>query len=222
MTAPAKASIKTETGNTIQCLFNPAELTITRATQWEPTKGPGKNAPKLRFKQGQSGVMTMALTLDTTDSGEPVTNHTSALLELTKVDSSVQGANESNNSARPPWCEFHWGDFHSFKAVVENLQIKFTYFSSDGVPLRAQATLSLKQFEDTDTPGLQNPTSGTPHPHKVHHVVAGETLDRIAATHYGDSSRWRLLADANAVLDPLELQAGAPLLVPDLEGVGRG
>jgi hypothetical protein len=222
MNAPVKAQIKTETGSVIECLFNPSELTITKATQWNATKGKGKNTPKLRFQQGSSGTMTLALTLDTTDSGEPVTTHTEELLNLTKVDPSVRGANSSNNSARPPWCEFHWGDFHSFKAVVENLQIKFTYFASSGTPLRAQAQLTLKQYEDVESWALQNPTSGTPRPHAVHRIVPGETLDRVAARHYGDPTRWRLIADANEILDPLELEPGTALAIPEPEVMSRG
>jgi len=222
MSAPAKAKIKPENGDLIECLFNPSELTLTKATQWEATKGKGKDTPKLRFQQGQSGTMSLALTLDTTDSGKPVTKHTEALLNLTKVDPSLKSANSGNQSARPPWCEFHWGSFHSFKAVVENLQIKFTYFASNGTPLRAQAQLTLKQFEDVKSWALQNPTSGTPNPHRVHRLVPGETLDRIAAAHYDDPARWRLIAEANDVLDPLELESGSLFAIPEPQVMSRG
>jgi Contractile injection system tube protein len=230
MADPAKAFIKPEKGADIPCLFNPADLTISKSTQWTESKGKGKNTPKLTFQQGQSGKITLNLTLDTTTkrlganytAGEPVTKYTTALLALMKVDPSLKGSNKGNNSARPPWCEFHWGDFHSFKCVVESLQIKFTYFASDGTPLRAQANLTLKQYEDQEAWGAQNPTSLTLIPHAVHHVVHGETLDRIASTRYGDPSRWRLLAEANGILDPLELQPGAALSVPEVEAVSRG
>jgi nucleoid-associated protein YgaU len=60
----------------------------------------------------------------------------------------------------------------------------------------------------------QNPTSGTPEPHRVHRVQPGETLDRISARYYGDSTRWRLLADANGVEDPLSIRPGSLLSVP--------
>jgi nucleoid-associated protein YgaU len=105
--------------------------------------------------------------------------------------------------------------------VVEALGLKFTYFSSDGTPLRAQASLTLRQFSDEPWPP-QNPTSGTPHPHSVHYVLPGETLDRIAATRYGDATRWRVLAEANRVIDPLALEPGTPLVVPELEVRTRG
>jgi hypothetical protein len=164
----------------------------------------------------------MELTLDTTATGDPVTKYTGALLELMKIDSSLPDSNSKTNSARPPFCTFHWGDFHSFKAIIQSLSIRFTYFAGNGTPLRAKAQVSFKQFEDEDAYGPQNPTSGTPHPHLVHQVSVGETLDRIAAAKYGDPSRWRLLAEANGVVDPFELRPGTTLMIPDLRAVSRG
>ena len=164
----------------------------------------------------------MELTLDTTATGEPVTTYTSALLDLMKIDSELPDANTKTNSARPPYCTFHWGDFHSFKAIIQSLSIRFTYFAGNGTPLRAKANVSFKQFEDEDAYGPQNPTSGTPHPHLVHQVSVGETLDRIAAVRYGDPTRWRLLAETNGVIDPFDLAPGTMLMIPDLRAVTRG
>jgi nucleoid-associated protein YgaU len=48
-------------------------------------------------------------------------------------------------------------------------------------------------------------------------VLAGETLDRIAARYYGDATRWRLLADANGISDPLAVRPGALLAVPRMD-----
>jgi nucleoid-associated protein YgaU len=107
---------------------------------------------------------------------------------------------------------------HSFKAVIAELEMTFTYFSSTGVPLRASMRLVLQQYEQSDAFGPQNPTSGTPRPHRVHRVQPGETLDRIAARYYGDSTRWRALASANGIQDPLALRPGGLLSIPKLDG----
>ncbi len=222
MEQPAKAYLLTEKGQRINCLFNPAELTISKSNSWTPVKGKGKTTPQLRFQEGQSGSMTMSLTLDTTDDGSDVTQHTNDLLNLMRVDTGLAGSDSQRNRARPPWVQFHWGGLHSFKAIVERLQIKFTYFASSGVPLRAKADITLKQYEDERAWGPQNPTSGTQVPHQVHRVQAGETIDRIAAVHYGDPTRWRLVAEANGVIDPLALEPGDILVIPEPRGVRRG
>ena len=222
MTAPVKAMLKSETGKKITFLFNPAELTISKSNSWQSPESKGRNAPELVFQAGQSGTLAFSITLDTTDTGTEVTAHTNDLLDLMKVDKEAAGSDPKTNKARPPWVELHWGTMYSFKAVIDRLQIKFTYFASDGTPLRAKVDLSLKQYSDADEPKLQNPTSYTPSPHTVHRLTHGETLDRIAATHYADPTRWRLIADANGIVNPFALTPGALLIIPEIPVRRRG
>lgn len=222
MTAPVKAFLKTEKNEQIDFLFNPAELTITKANSWAAPEKKGGNTPELRFQSGQPGTLTLSITLDTTDTGLDVTAHTTKLLDLLKVDPSLKGSDKQRNKARPPWVEFHWGKMSSFKAIVERLQVKFTYFAADGTPLRAKADLALKQFTEAEDLPLQNPTSHTDTLHTVHRLSHGETLDRVAAQHYADSTRWRLIADANGIVDPLALESGQLLVIPELPVRRRG
>ena len=220
--APAKAQLKTELDQVIPFLFNPAELTITKSASWNAAEKKGGNAPPLRFSAGQPGTLTMTITLDTTDEGKPVTKHTDLLFALVQVDKKLPGTDQGRNKARPPWVVFHWGQMHSFKCVVERLTVKFTYFAADGTPLRAKVDLALKQYDDETVLPLQNPTSYTPSLQTVHRLAYGETLDRLAAKHYADSTRWRLIAEANDVVDPLALTPGALLVIPELPVRRRG
>jgi hypothetical protein len=213
-----KAFLQIEGGTKVPCLFNPETITVGRSNRWAADPMPGKGVPKLRYSGADSGWMHLDLVFDTTDVGTPVTNYTGKILGLMEVDKQLPGTDETTNNARPPTVTFHWGDLHSFPAVVANLGLTFTYFSSSGVPLRAQMSLDLRQFEPSQAFGPQNPTSGTPRPHRVHQVQPGETLDRISARYYGDSTRWRLLATANGIEDPLGLRPGALLTVPRLDG----
>jgi nucleoid-associated protein YgaU len=221
MTGPAKAYLKTERGDRIDCLFNPSELTVSKSNSWNSGQSKGKNAPELRFQGGQSATLTLSLTFDTTREGGDVTEYTSKLLDLMKSDASLPGGDRHNNSARPPWVEFHWGKLHSFRSIVERLQLKFTYFASDGTPLRAKADLTLKQWKDEAELPLQNPTSSTPTVHTVHTLLPGETLDRVAAAHYQDPTRWRPIAAANGIVDPLAVAPGTTLILPEPEARHR-
>lgn len=215
--APAsqgKAYLLTEDNTKIPCLFNPAELTLHQANGWAADVMPGKGVPRLRYTGAASGQLRLTLFFDTTDTGSAVTQYTGKLVKLMEPDSSLPGASAETNNVRPPWVVFHWGDFHSFKAVVSALDLAFEYFSSDGTPLRARAQVTLTQYQEDMAFGPQNPTSGTPRPHRVHRVQPGETLDRIAAMHLGDSTKWRAIASANGIEDPLDLRPGAMLAIP--------
>ena len=48
----------------------------------------------------------------------------------------------------------------------------------------------------------------------MHRVQPGETLDRISAKYYGDSTRWRQIAAANGITDPLAIRVGSLLSIP--------
>lgn len=222
MAGPSKAWLEPEVGDRIECLFNPSEFTLVKANTWNAAKPKGKDTPTLTFQQGQSGTMTMTLTLDTTATGQPVTTHAAALLKLMRVDKSLRETDERRNEARPPWVRFHWGNFHSFKAVIERLNLRYTYFAWDGTALRAKVDISLKQFEDEQVEQGQNPTSGTPAPERMHRVLPGETIDRITAVHLGDPTRWRLVAEANNLTDPHSLRPGQIIVIPHPTAVRRG
>lgn len=209
-----KAYLETESGDRIACLFNPSTLTIAVHNSWHDEGTPGKGEASVAFSGTQPGSFDLELLFDTTDTGDPVTKHTDKLSKLMKVDPSLPGHDPQRNRGRPPWVRFHWGDLHSFRAVVESLSVTFIFFASNGQPLRARVTLALKQYEAEGSWGPQNPTSGTPEPHRVHQVQTGETLDRIAARYFGRATEWRTIAEANRIVDPMRLPPGTLLVIP--------
>jgi phage protein U len=197
-------------GTKIDCQFNPASLSFQKQNAWKEVQAKGiKDAPDLRFISAGSETITLDLTFDTTDTGKPVTEKTDQLMQLMQV-------NKDSKQSRPPDLLLQWGaNYISPQMVVTAIDVRYTYFASDGTPLRAQVKLSLRQVSETPV-FKQNPTSHTPKPHKVHTVLPGESLDRIAWVHYGDPSQWRRLAEANDLIDPLSLQAGQLLMVPEI------
>ncbi len=219
MSAPVqlqKAFLQTEGGERINCMFNPSKFSFSMGNRWEPDRMPGKATPVLRFAGGNSGTFSLSLVFDTTADGSSVTTHTNKLLKLMEIDESLPDYDAQRNSGRPPWVSFHWGtNIHTFKAIIKSLGVTFTYFSNEGVPLRANVEMSLEQYEPDPNWTRQNPTSGTPKPHRTHQVSPGDTLDRIAARYYGDSTRWRAIAAANAISDPLALTPGDVLAIPE-------
>ena len=225
--ALAKAFLQFEDNSRLYCLFNPDSISISRSNNWsggdafgwnDGESTPGKGVTTASYQGANSGQMTLELFFDTTDTGKPVTKYTGELWAAMDCDDNLPGADEGKLQARPQTVRFHWGEnLVSFPSVIQDLTINFTYFSSAGTPLRAVANLTLKQYEDDDAFGPQNPTSGTPKPHRVHRVQPGETLDRISARYYGDATKWRALATANGVEDPLTVRPGSLIGIPRLE-----
>jgi LysM repeat protein len=211
-----KAYLEVETGARIECMFNPAKFSFSQANRWESDQIPGKATPTMRYAGGEGGSFSLSLVFDTTAEGTAVTAYTNKLLKLMDVDTSLPGYDAARSNGRPPWVKFHWGtSLHSFKAVVKNIDVGFTYFSSEGLPLRANVEMGLEQYEPDANWGPQNPTSGTPRPNRTHQVEVGDTLDRISARYYGDPTQWRAIAAANGVGDPLDLRPGRLLAIPE-------
>ena len=53
----AKAYIEVETGDEIECMFNPSELSFSVGADWGKADKPGLAVPQLEFNAGVSGTM---------------------------------------------------------------------------------------------------------------------------------------------------------------------
>ena len=116
----------------------------------------------------------------------------------------------------PPSIIFVWGGIKLFRAVMTNINVKYTMFDENGVPTRAVADCEfMEQSHPLDFLPPQNPTSRTESRHTVR-VTQGDRLDLIANDFYGDSRMWRAIADANDLDDPFNLTAGQLLTMPNV------
>jgi nucleoid-associated protein YgaU len=107
--------------------------------------------------------------------------------------------------------------------VPVSLTIQHVLFHPNGDPIRAFVDLELAQAEKASTASSgsgnrpQNPTTRATDGLRVHRVRDGDTLAGIAYEAYGDSTRWRAIADANGIENPLRLKRGAELTIPRIE-----
>jgi len=201
----------------IKCQFNPASLTISKQNSWEGEVTPNFNSPWLRFQGGESATYSLSLFFDThsDDANRDVRYYTNQLLQLT-----LRGAGYSMFLvpwSSPPLVTFVWGSIVLFDAVVESVQVTFTMFSPEGVPIRAKADVNFKQSElmGDDFIPAQNPTSRS-EARKTRVVNSHQRLDQIAFEEYRDSSYWRLLAEANNLDNPFQLRDGQILIIPQV------
>jgi hypothetical protein len=123
----------------------------------------------------------------------------------------------------PPYVTFRWGAVDTFKAVCTSLTCTYQLFQPNGDPIRAEVKLDLKQAEPASTASANsanlgtNPTTRAIAGAGVHTVQDGDSLPSIAYRAYGDATRWRTIAEANEIDDPLRLRRGTPLMLPRLE-----
>jgi Contractile injection system tube protein/LysM domain len=216
------AYLKFDDGTQIDCYFNPTEYSVSKTNEWTYNKVTGTTLPDAVFGGGAPRQMDVSLLLDQTLSTPKMTVQaaTDTLLKMMEVPGGKSGG---ATTAVPPMVQFVWGAVVSFKAVCTSLTIAYKLFAPTGEPIRAEVKMTLKQAAHATTKSGtggkkgQNPTTRANAGFGVHTVRDGDTLPSISYQAYGDATRWRTIAEANGVDNPLHLRRGTPLSLPRLE-----
>lgn len=229
MTIPAKGVILFATDSSLESYevqYNPTELSFDKQVQLAEIAIPGLDAPLQQFVRGNTERMTLELYCDTTEDGmgvgaRSVTEETDKFFQLVKI---IPGLHA------PPVVTFYWNDAFpganlgtswgnqrrvAFTGVAESVRQKFTLFSPEGVPLRANVTLVLREYRPLE---LQLYELNLQSPDRTHsHVLSGgDTLSGVASLYYQRSDQWRAVANANDIEDPRRLTSGRVLTVPKI------
>jgi len=110
-------------------------------------------------------------------------------------------------------CLVRWGEGLRFHAFLASIELRFSLFAADGVPLRAQARCCFGGLEEGWTEPQQAARTGA-----QTRVREGESLPDVAARIYGDAAAWPSLARANGIEDPEAIVPGQKLATPALGG----
>ncbi len=208
------AKISDVAGNiTVYCTFNPFEYKVSKSNTYDEKEKNQANSPQAEFFKSGPQTLTLDLFFDTYETNDDVSLTTNKLWKL--METNTQKSGDDKKKISPPEVVFKWGVFE-FQAYITSMTQTFTLFTKEGVPVRAKVNITFTQYTDRNDYPKQNPTSGASDIQRVWRVVAGDRLDAIAYAVYGESSRWRVIADRNQIRDPLALQPGQTLLIPTL------
>jgi nucleoid-associated protein YgaU len=189
----------------IPVMFNPPEYQLQVTNQFAEVGIPGLGSSLLQFVRGSAKTLTMELFFDTTHLGIDVRLHTGMVLNLTSLNSETHA---------PPPLLFVWGSL-IFPCVLESVTQTFDFFNALGMPLRARLNVTLKEHETLEDILGSNQLLSADRT-KQWLFKKGDTLQRIAAQEYGDPNKWRPIAEANNIDNPLTIAVGRALKVPAL------
>ena len=198
--------IDVDAEETIPVMFNPPEYQLQKTNQFAEVGIPGLGSSLLQFVRGSAQTLTMELFFDTTDLGVDVRDFTGSVIALTDVNSDTHA---------PPRLLFLWGTL-AFPCVLESVTQRFEYFNSQGRPLRARLTVTFKGFDRVADLLSSIPLLSADRA-KRRVIKSGDTLQGIAAEEYDDPRRWRPIAEANDINNPLTLPVGQGLIIPSLK-----
>lgn len=216
MTSFARAHLLVDGGERIDCWFNPATLKISRTAKWDrPNTLAGSDAP-LTYLGGEEQALSLRLLF-----------HAEAPRTGADVDSAIKQMYALMDPrpkqigklvySRPPTVRFAWGQYVSAPAVCRSVDVETELFDLDGMPLRAWVSLGLSHSFDgkgEEKGKPTNPTTRATYRRRVHDIAPGEDIALVAQQYYGDPTRWRQIAEANGLDDPLRLAPPATVIVP--------
>lgn len=210
----ATAKIVAEDGEEIRCWLNPTSLQTSRKARFDCKGAIGQSVAPISYMGGDAEALSVALVLHAEDdrTGQDVVSALDALHDLLEPTISM-----GNGKFRPRTVQLSWGRYLSFVALCESVDVTVELFEADGTPMRALVNLRLAQFKpDPDqTEGeSQNPTTRAFGLQRAHTVAQGDSLAALAWVHLRDPTRWREIAEANDIEDPLRLVPGEQLTIP--------
>jgi contractile injection system tube protein/LysM domain-containing protein len=216
-----RAKLEIDGQEPIECAFNPQSYTVSKTNIWNFKPTTGVDLPDGEFGGGLPRRTTLSLLLDVSLLGpdESVKDTANKLLKMMETG----GGGGGGGGSAPPFVTFRWGSVDLPKSVPVSLTIQHVLFHPNGEPIRAMVDLELAQAEKASTASSggtsqpQNPTTRAVRGLRVHRVRDGDSLPAIAYDAYGDPTRWRAIAAANGIDDPMRLPRGADLAIPRLD-----
>jgi LysM repeat protein len=186
--------------------FNPTEYQLQKGNAFQEIAIPGLESPPIQYIRGNSEKLSVEVLADTSDSLEDVrVKYVTPVRNLLNIEPELHA---------PPIVAFTW-DRQVFRGVLESVQVTFTLFSPEGVPLRAKLSLAFKEYRPVEVQ-VKEQRKASPDFDKSYVVRAGDTLASLAATAYKDPSKWREIARRNNLRDPRQLVPGTVLTIPKL------
>jgi hypothetical protein len=107
-----------------------------------------------------------------------------------------------------------WGSF-SFRGVLTEVSGEFALFLADGTPVRAKLAVEFREWLDVKVLVQEHPTRSADHCSTAY-VKRGDTVSLLADQFYGDPRNWRPIADENDLENPLHLEPGTVLKIPQV------
>ena len=201
-------------GQKMQVMFNPSQYVLTDKAKYAEAPAAWKDHPFLNYQGGHAATLEMELFFDTSEVkvyGVKNTQKATAVSKLVKEFTDLVYIDSSLHA--PPVVKFVWGSL-SFRGVVTSIKSTYTCFTESGMPIQAKVAVSFKSAPEK---GDKRKTPfESPDRTKCQMIREDYSIWDIAQNEYGDVSKWRVIAKANGIANPLYIPPGTMLKVPAL------
>ena len=219
---------KGKPSESITFTFNPSSYSIQTEPHYRKMPNLTQDTGQQEFLGGVARTLTTTLIFDSYSDGdlssgasltaqagytEGVENSLEPVTD--KVKKLEMAAHVAGEQHKPPLVIFSWGNLN-FKGIISNFSVEYTMFSMEGKPIRATVQISIAEMKDQGTSSRESPFE-SPDRTKSRVIIEGMNLWNIAYEEYDDCEKWRVIARANNIMNPLDVRPGQIILIPALK-----
>jgi|SRR5438270_4765966 len=198
----------------IEFTYNPDQYTETFEGKWKQIIQPASSGGTPQWLGVVPQKVTVKILLDEFAVPPPIMPLEAVILQLKQMVLPT-ALSQATGTASAPLVMFMWGsNIIMDQAYISKVAITYERFML-GEPVRATAAVDLQAVPLPAPLGATNPTSGGVATRRTRMMVEGDTLPSIAYQEYKDPNKWRALAQANGIDDPLRIKNGTVIAVPD-------
>jgi hypothetical protein len=192
-------------------MINPDGYTITSNIKYTSTKIPGQPGQSQRFQAREPDKITIKpFILDGTGAIDGSANTVSDRIRL--LQSIVEDFDGEEHECKIVMLS--WGTF-CYVARLDKLEIEYTMFDPQGVPLRAKVTMDFTTYQTFDEI-LADAGLSSPDLTHVVEVKAGDKLPLLCNRIYKSADHLESVARFNGLTSLRDVRPGTQLLFPPL------
>ncbi len=191
-------------------LINPESYKRDYAISYSKDKAQGKLAPELKFTGTDSEKIAFDLVLDGTGVVNKNRDVAGQIMLLKSIVYDYKG-----NTHEPSPAKLVWGALIFFGRLT-SMNISYTLFTPEGIPLRAKISLSFSKYVSREEESKRAARSS---PDLTHTFIIkdGDTLPLLCDRIYSDSSLYLRIAKENKLSDFRNLKPGTRVHFPPLQ-----
>ncbi|MDO4803535.1 MAG: LysM peptidoglycan-binding domain-containing protein [Lachnospiraceae bacterium] len=216
---------KGKESDSISFTFNPSSYRISSTPHYKDIRHLASDEQKKEFIGGVERTLSATLIFDSfsdrdlfsESEAKGVSNITEGIEnklrpitdKINRLEKAVHLAGDIHST---PMVIFTWGNL-KFRGIIIGFSIEYTMFSMEGKPIRAKADLQIAETRDPSVSSKTSPFE-SPDRTKSRVVVEGMSLWSIAWDEYDDCEKWRVIAKANNIMNPMDIYPGQVIRIP--------
>jgi hypothetical protein len=190
--------------------INPEKFSFRRAVRFNEDENANTAGDAKQHEGYEGDTLTFDLIFDGTGIATQHTDVEQEIEDLLEVAYDYQG-----DTHEPRYLIVVWGNF-GFKCKLQNITLDYTLFKSDGVPLRAKASLTLIGSINSEVEELKA-NKQSPDMTHIKTVRIGDTLPQLCKDVYRDPKYYIQVARHNNIINFRNLRLGSRIVFPPLE-----